>query len=184
MEEIDLISEDAQDSMEKSLVHLDRGLAKIRAGRANPAMLDMVKVDYYGSITPLKQVANINTPDARTLAVQPWEKAMITEIEKAIMNADLGLNPQNNGEIVMINVPVLTEERRRDLVKQARAEGEDAKVSIRAARKDANDMIKKIEGVSEDIIKDAEERIQQLTNRFNKTVEDVLDKKETEIMHV
>ena len=184
MEDIDLIISEAVDSMKKSLQHLDKELLKIRAGRANPSMLEGVMLEYYGSMTPLSQVSNVSTPDARTLSVQPWEKGLITEIEKAIMNANLGLNPQNNGEMVIINIPPLTEERRKELAKKAKAEGEEAKVSIRAARKDANDMLKDIEGVSEDLIKDAEERVQTLTNKNVSQVDSVVDVKEQEIMTV
>ena len=147
-------------------------------------MLDGVMVEYYGSMTPLSQVSNINTPDSRTISVQPWEKTLIPEIEKAILNSDLGLNPQNNGEVVIINIPPLTEERRRDLVKRAKAEGEEARISIRSARKEANDEIKKLEGISEDLIKDGEEEIQQVTDKFTKEVDVVLDKKEADIMQV
>ncbi len=184
MEEIELVFEEAADHMKKSVDHLEKELLKIRAGRANPSMLEGVRLEYYGALTPLSQVSNISTPDARTLAVQPWEKGLIAEIERAIMNANLGLNPQNNGEMVIINIPPLTEERRRDLVKRARAEAEDAKIGIRTARKDANDMLKDIEGVSEDIIKDAEERVQGLTNKHVAKVEEVLAIKETDIMKV
>lgn len=184
MEEIDLIFDEAADHMKKSIQHLDKELLKIRAGRANAAMLEGVRLEYYGALTPLSQVSNISTPDARTLAVQPWEKGLISEIEKAIMNANLGLNPQNNGETVIINIPPLTEERRRDLVKRARAEAEDAKIGIRTARKDANDMLKTIDGVSEDLIKDAEERVQSLTNKYVTKVDEILSVKEKEIMTV
>ena len=184
MEDIDMIIDMATEQMDKSIKHLERNLLKIRAGRANPAMLDSVKVEYYGSLTPLSQVSNINTPDARTLSVQAWEKSMIPEIEKAIINAGLGLNPQNNGEMVIINIPALTEERRKDLVRNARAEGEDAKISIRSARKDANTEIKALEGISEDIIKDAEGRVQTVTDKYSKKVDAILDKKEAEIMEV
>ncbi len=174
----------AREQMDKSISHLEKNLLKIRAGRANPSMLDSVRVDYYGSQTPLNQVANVSTPDARTISVQPWEKAMIPEIEKAILNSDLGLNPQNNGELVIINIPALTEERRKDLVKAARAEGEDARIGIRSARKEANDEIKELDGISEDLIKDAEERVQNTTNKYTKKIDEILDKKEGEIMHV
>ena len=174
----------AREQMDKSISHLEKNLLKIRAGRANPSMLDSVRVDYYGSQTPLNQVANVSTPDARTISVQPWEKAMIPEIEKAILNSDLGLNPQNNGELVIINIPPLTEERRKDLVKTARAEGEDARIGVRSARKEANDEIKGLDGISEDLIKDAEERVQSITNKYTKKIDDILDKKEGEIMHV
>jgi ribosome recycling factor len=184
MEDIDLIISEAGDSMKKSLQHLEKELLKIRAGRANPAMLEGVRVEYYGAMTPLSQVSNVATPDARTLSVQPWEKGLIPEIEKAIMNANLGLNPQNNGETVIINIPPLTEERRRDLVKQAKAEGEEAKVSIRSARKDANDMLKDLDGISEDLVKDAEERVQALTNKNVAKVDTAIEIKEKEIMTV
>lgn len=184
MEDIDLIIGEAGDSMKKALLHLDKELLKIRAGRANPAMLEGVMVEYYGSMSPLSQVANVSVPDARTLSVQPWEKALIPEIEKAIMNANLGLNPQNNGEMVIINIPPLTEERRRDLVKRAKAEGEEAKVSIRSARKDANDMLKDLDGISEDLVKDAEDRVQSLTNKNVTKVDETIDQKEKEIMTV
>ena len=158
MEEINLILEDAKEAMEKSLAHLNVELGKIRAGRANPSMLDSVKVDYYGSLTPLSQIANVSTLDSRTLTIQPWEKAMLDEITKAVINANLGLNPQNNGEVILISVPVLTEERRKDLVKKAKSEGEHAKVSIRSQRKDANEMVRSLkdEGLSEDAVKDSE----------------------------
>ncbi|MGB0177633.1 MAG: ribosome recycling factor [Owenweeksia sp.] len=184
MEDINMILDMAREQMDKSISHLEKNLLKIRAGRANPSMLDTVRVDYYGSQTPLNQVANVSTPDARTISVQPWEKSMIPEIEKAILNSDLGLNPQNNGELVIINIPPLTEERRKDLVKAARAEGEDARIGVRSARKEANDEIKALDGVSEDLIKDAEERVQSVTNKYTKKIDDILDKKEGEIMHV
>ena len=184
MEEIDLILEDARESMSKSIKHLEKELLKIRAGRANPSMLEGLKVEYYGAPTPLSQVANVSTPDARTLSIQPWERGLIGEIEKAILNSDLGLNPSNNGEMVILNIPPLTEERRKDLVKRARNEAEDARVGIRTARKDANDMIRKLEGVSEDIIKDSEEEVQKLTDSYTKKIDAILEKKEAEIMHV
>lgn len=184
MEDIDIILDSAGEQMSESIKHLEKELLKIRAGRANPAMLSTVKVEYYGSLTPLSQVANISTPDARTLQVQPWEKSMISEIEKAILNSNLGLNPQNNGEVVMINIPPLTEERRKDLVKQAKAAAEHARVGIRNARKDANDEVKKLDGVSEDLVKDAEGRVQGVTDKYVKKVDDIIEKKEAEIMHV
>lgn len=184
MEDIDVILESAQDQMTTSIQRLEKELLKIRAGRANPSMLEGIYVDYYGSQTPLSQVANINTPDARTLSVQPWEKAMIPEIEKAILNSNLGLNPQNNGEQIMINIPPLTEERRKDLVKNAKAAAEDARISIRNARKEANDEVKKLDGVSEDIIKDAEGQVQTVTDSNIKLVDTVVEKKEVEIMLV
>ena len=184
MEDIDIILESAEDQMKASIARLKKELLKIRAGRANPSMLEGVMIEYYGSMTPLNQVANINTPDARTLAVQPWEKAMIPEIEKTILNSNLGLNPQNNGEQIMINIPPLTEERRKDLAKRAKNAAEDARISIRNARKEANDEVKKLEGISEDIIKDAEGRVQEVTDKFVKQVDDILATKEEEIMHV
>ncbi|TAJ15109.1 ribosome recycling factor [Marinilabiliaceae bacterium JC017] len=185
-EDIELIIEDAKERMEKALVHLDHELGKIRAGKANPRMLDSLLVDYYGSMTPLSQVANVSTPDARTIAIQPWEKSMIGAIEKAILAANLGMNPDNNGDIVRINVPPLTEERRRDLVKQVKVEGEDAKVSIRAARRDSNELLKKLkkDGLSEDLEKDAENEVQKITDSFIKQVEDQLNKKENDILTV
>lgn len=184
MEDIDLIINEAADSMKRSIVHLEKELLKIRAGRANPANLEGVMVEYYGAMTPLSQVANVSTPDARTLSVQPWEKGLIPDIEKAILNANLGLNPQNNGEMVIINIPPLTEERRRELVKRARAEGEEAKISIRNARKDANDMLKDLDGISEDLVKDAEERVQSVTNKNASKVDDIINNKEADIMKV
>jgi len=185
-EEIDFILDTAKESMDKSIKHLENALSKIRAGKASPAMLDGVMVDYYGSQTPLNQVSNVNTPDARTISIQPWEKAMLEPIERAIINANLGLNPQNNGELVMINVPPLTEERRKDLVKKVKAESEDAKVGIRNARKEANDEIKKLEkdGLSEDLSKDAEEEVQKLTNQYSDKVDSEVDRKEKDIMTV
>lgn len=183
-EEIDIILESVEEQMKASITHLEKQLLKIRAGRANPSMLEGVRVEYYGSITPINQVANINTPDARTLAVQPWEKSMIPELEKAILNSDLGLNPQNNGEQIMINIPPLTEERRKDLVKRTRKEGEEAKISIRSARRDGLDEMKKIDGLPEDTEKDTEESIQNLTDKYTKEVDAILEHKEEDIMRV
>ncbi|MDO4729246.1 MAG: ribosome recycling factor [Bacteroidota bacterium] len=186
MEELDFILESTKESMENSLVHLDKSFLNIRAGKASPAMLGGVKVDYYGSLTPISQVANINTPDARTITVTPWEKNMLQPIEKAIMVANLGFNPMNNGDTIIINIPVLTEERRRELVKQAKAETEDTKVGIRNARKDANTEIKKLEknGLSEDISKSAEQDVQNLTDTYIKKADELLAAKENEIMKV
>ena len=186
MEEINLILDDSKQAMEKSIIHLNLELGKIRAGRANPSMLDSVKVDYYGSLTPLSQISNISTLDSRTLTIQPWEKAMLEDITKTIMNANLGLNPQNNGEVILISVPVLTEERRIDLVKRSKAEGEQAKISIRSQRKDANEMIRNLkeEGLSEDEIKTSEEEIQKLTDLFTRKVDELVDLKEADIMKV
>jgi ribosome recycling factor len=185
-EEINFIIDSAKESMNGSIAHLEKEFLNIRAGKASPQMLGGVFVDYYGSQTALSQVANINAPDARTLTVTPWEKNMLQPIEKAIMVANLGLNPMNNGENIIINIPALTEERRRELVKQAKAEAEDAKIGIRNARKDANNDIKKEEknGTSEDICKTAEESIQKLTDSYIKKVDDHLAVKEAEIMKV
>ena len=182
-EEIELILDTTKESMDGAMSHLEKAFVKIRAGKASPAMLSTVMVEYYGSQTPLSQVANINTPDARTISVQPWEKAMIPEIEKAIMNSNLGFNPMNNGESVIINVPPLTEERRRDLVKQAKGEAEDARVSIRNARQDANKELKKMD-ISEDLLSNAEIDVQELTDDYIQKVENVLQLKEVEIMKV
>jgi ribosome recycling factor len=172
--------------MQKTIDHLDRELGKIRAGKANPKMLDGIMVEYYGTMTPLQQVASINTPDPRTIAVQPWERNMIGQIEKAIMNANLGLNPDNNGELVRINIPPLTEERRQGLVKQVKKEVEDARISIRNARRDANDELKKLkkDGLPEDQEKDVEDRIQKLTDKFIKRADDMLSKKEKDILTI
>ncbi|MGD1947408.1 MAG: ribosome recycling factor [Croceivirga sp.] len=182
-EEIDFILDASKESMDGAMSHLDKAFIKIRAGKASPAMLSTVMVEYYGSQTPLSQVANINTPDARTISVQPWEKTLIPEIEKAIMNSNLGFNPMNNGESIIINVPPLTEERRRDLVKQAKAEAEDARVSIRNARQDANKELKKLD-ISEDLLGNAEIDVQELTDNYISKIEDVLQLKEAEIMKV
>ena len=186
MEDLEFYIEEAKDHMEKSLQHVSHALAKIRAGRAMPSMLDGLVVDYYGNPTPINQVASVNTPDAKTLAIKPWEKNLLAEIEKAIINSDLGLNPQNDGEIIRLNIPPLTEERRINLVKQSRNEAEHGRVSVRNVRKDANDHLKKLlkDHVSEDEIKRAEEQIQDFTNSFIKKVDDILAKKEDDIMTV
>lgn len=186
MEEIDFILDSTKESMDGSLSHLEKEFLNIRAGKASPAMLGGVKVDYYGAPTPLSQVANVNTPDARTITITPWEKNMLQPIEKAIMIANLGFNPMNNGDNIIINVPALTEERRRDLVKQAKVEAEDAKIGVRNARKDANTDIKKLEkdGMSEDVCKGAEEDVQKLTDSYIKKIDELLVQKEAEIMKV
>ena len=186
MEEIEFILDSTKESMNGSIAHLEKEFLNIRAGKASPQMLGGVFVDYYGSQTPLSQVANINVPDARTITVTPWEKSMLHPIEKAIMIANLGFNPMNNGDNIIISVPPLTEERRRDLVKQAKAEAEDAKIGIRNARKDANTDIKKEEkeGTSEDVCKKAEEDVQKLTDAYIKKIEEHLVIKEAEIMKV
>jgi ribosome recycling factor len=186
IEELDLIYDEFKQSNQKTLVHLENELVKIRAGKATPSMLQGVMIEYYGSMTPIQQVANINTLDARTIVVQPWEKNMLNEIAKGIINSNLGLNPQNNGEQLMIAVPPLTEERRRDLVKKSKGEAEHAKVGIRNHRKDALDMLKdlKKDGLSEDLEKNAEEEIQKITNAYIKKVDDLLEIKEKDIMTV
>lgn len=182
-EDVQFILDSTKESMDAAIQHLEREFLKIRAGKANPAMLSSVMVDYYGSQTPLAQVANVNTPDGRTISVQPWEKAMLQEIEKAIMNANLGFNPMNNGDMIIINVPPLTEERRIQLTKQAKAEAEHAKVGVRSARQDANKEIKDLD-ISEDFQKNATADVQNLTDTFTKKIDDFLVKKEAEIMKV
>lgn len=186
LEDVQLIYDEFKASNQKSLSHLENELTKIRAGKATPSMLNGVMVDYYGAPTPLQQVANVSTMDARTITVQPWEKNMLNEIAKGIINSNLGFAPQNNGEVLIISVPPLTEERRRELAKKAKAEGEHAKVGIRNHRKDALDMLKdlKNDGLSEDLFKDAEEEIQQITNGFSKKVDELIDLKEKEIMTI
>lgn len=185
-EEIQMALDEAKEGMESAIEHLENNLSKIRAGKASPSMLSTVRVDYYGSPTPLSQIANVSTLDARTLSIQPWEKSVLEDIERAIVNANLGLNPQNNGELIMINVPVLTEERRIDLVKKARAEAEAAKVSIRNNRKTANDFVKSLEkdGLSEDMAKDAEASIQDLTKQYTDRVDTIVDAKEADVMKI
>jgi ribosome recycling factor len=185
-EDIQFILDDAKEQMDKALSHLESELAKVRAGKASPTMLEGIMVDYYGSKTPMNQVANINTADARTLVVQPWEKGMLTPIEKAIMAANLGLNPQNDGLLIRILVPALTEDRRRDLVKKAKSEGENAKVSLRTIRKEANEELKKLQknGTPEDEIKEGETKVQQLTDGYVVKCDKHLEIKEKEIMTV
>lgn len=182
-EEIEFIIDTAKEAMENAIKHLEKQLVNIRAGKASPAMLGSVMVDYYGSQTPLNQVANVNTPDGRTISVQPWEKSMLQEIERGIMVANLGFNPMNNGETIIINVPPLTEERRKELAKQAKSEAEDAKIGVRNARKDAMNEIKKTD-VSEDVQKNSEIDIQELTDSYVKKIDQILDIKENEIMTV
>ncbi len=185
-EEVQMFLDDAKDRMNKAVDHLDKVLSKLRAGKATPHLVSDVMVDYYGSMTPLSQVSNVNTPDGQTIRIQPWEKSMIEAIEKAIMSANLGFNPMNNGEAVIINVPPLTEERRRDLVKQVKKESEDAKVSIRNARRDANEEFKKMkkEGLAEDEEKVAQDKVQELTDDYIKKVDELVEVKEKEIMTV
>ncbi|HYC83892.1 MAG TPA: ribosome recycling factor, partial [Chryseosolibacter sp.] len=184
MEEIDLYLDDARDLMGKALSHLSHELTKIRAGKANPAMLDGIQVSYYGAMSPLNQVSSITTPDARTIFIKPWEKSLIHEIEKSILAANLGLNPQNDGQQVIINVPMLTEERRKQLVKQVGQECEHGKVSVRNIRKETNEHLKKIKGISEDDLKNAEETVQKLTDDHIHKIDALMKKKESEIMTV
>ncbi len=181
-EELDIIFDLAKESMSNAIVHLEKKLMNIRAGKANPNMLSGVTVEYYGANTPLSQVANINTPDGRTIIIQPWEKSILQEIEKGIEIANLGFNPMNNGETIIINVPVLTEERREELVKQAKIEIEEAKISIRNARKDANNEVKKSSDFSEDLKNNSETDIQEITNNYIEKVDKILELKQKEIM--
>ncbi len=184
MEELELYLEEAKDQMNKALNHVAHELAKIRAGKANPGMLDGIQVSYYGVMSPLSQISSITAPEARTLFIKPWEKGMIQEIEKAIMVANIGLTPQNDGQQIIINIPMLTEERRKQLVKQASHECEHGKVSVRSIRKETNEQLKKIKGVSEDDVKNAEDEVQRLTDDFIIRIDALLKKKEAEIMTV
>ncbi len=185
-EDVELIVEETRDRMQKALDHLEHELARLRAGRATPVLLDGITVDYYGVNSPLAQVSNINTPDPKTILIQPWEKTMLGTIEKAIMAANIGLTPVNNGEVIRINIPPLTEERRHQLVKQVRNEGETAKISVRNARKWANDELKQLlkDGLPEDIEKDATENIQEMTHDYNNKIDKVMALKEKDVMTV
>ena len=186
-DEIQMLLDDSTERMEHAIAHLDHELAHIRAGKANPRMIESVVVDYYGVPTPIMQVSNVTTPDARTIAIQPWEKKMIQPIERAIINSNLGFNPDNNGEFIRINVPVPTEERRRNLVKDVHKEGEIAKVSIRSARKDGNEYLKKLlksKEISEDEEKDTVEKIQLITDKFTRKVDELIAFKEKEILTI
>ncbi len=186
MEEIELFLDEAKELMQKAVDHTAAELVKIRAGKAMPNLLDGILVQYYGSPTPLNQVSSVTTPDARTLAIKPFERNLISEIEKAIINSDLGLAPQNNGEIIILTIPALTEERRINLVKHAKQECETGKISIRSIRKDTNESLRKLqkEGASEDEIKKAEEKVQKLTDQYSAKIEELLAKKEADIMKV
>ncbi len=185
-EEVQMVIDICRERMELAISHLDKELAHIRAGKASPRMLDSVLVNYYGSMVPIVQVSNISTPDARTISVQPWEKTMIHPIEKAIINSNLGFNPDNNGEFIRINVPAPTEQRRKEMVKLVNKEGEIAKISLRSARKDANDNLKKLlkEGLSEDLEKDAVDEVQNLINNFTKKIDKMLDEKNIEVLTI
>ncbi|SRX72283.1 ribosome recycling factor [Aequorivita antarctica] len=182
-DEIDFIIEGTKEAMGNALKHLEKELVNIRAGKASPAMVGSVMVDYYGSQTPLSQVANVNTPDGMTITIQPWEKGMIPEIERGIHLANIGFNPMNNGESVIISVPPLTEERRRDLAKQAKAAAEEGKIGVRNDRKNANNDLKVLD-ISEDLKKSLEEDIQEMTDAHIKKIDEILAKKEKEIMTV
>jgi ribosome recycling factor len=176
----------AEDKMEDAITHLDEQLAHIRAGKANPKILDGIRVPYYGSLTPLSGVATVTTPDAKTILITPWEKALIRDIEKAIMNSDVGITPENNGEVIRLGIPPLTEERRRTLAKQSKHEAENAKISVRNARRDAIELLKKSvkEGIAEDVEKDAEGEVQKIHDKFIKRVDELYAVKEKEIMTV
>lgn len=186
MTDIKSILSHMEDHMQKAITHLEVELNKIRAGKASPAMLDGVMVDYYGAMTPLSQVASINSPEARTLVVQPWEKSLIKAIEKAIIDANLGLAPSNDGILIRLSVPPQSEERRKDLVKRAKAEGEHAKVGIRNLRREANDAIKKLqkEGLPEDLAKDGEAKSQKITDDYISKVDKHLEAKEKDVMTI
>lgn len=181
-----LIMAETEDQMEKSIAHLEAELLKIRAGKANPQMIESIVVDYYGSATPINQVSNISVLDARTLSIQPWEKNMLQPIERAIIASNIGLNPQNDGNTIRLFLPPLTEERRRELVKKSNVEGENSKVSIRNLRREAIEEIKKLQkdGLSEDEAKDAEKEAQELTDNFIVKVDKHLVRKEKEIMSI
>lgn len=185
-EEIQFYLSEAEESMGKALQHTSLELSRIRAGKASPAMLEGLRVDYYGTPTPVSQVANISAPDARSLYIKAWEKNIIGEIVKAIKNSDLGLNPQTDAEGIRLNIPPMTEERRRDLVKQVKNESEGGKVRIRGIRKDVNDSLRKLlkEGAAEDAIKDAEAKVQKTTDSYITKIDDLMSKKEAEIMTV
>ena len=185
-EELEMILDDTESQMQKAIAHLEIELTRIRAGKANPGLVDGITVDYYGSATPVSQVANINVLDARTLSIQPWEKAMLQPIEKAILQANIGITPQSDGVQIRLFLPQLTEERRKELFKKASAEGEHSKVAIRNLRRDAIEYIKKLqkEGISEDIVKDSEKDVQEMTDKFIAMVDKHLAAKEKDMMSI
>ena len=185
-EEIQFYLDELAESMDKALAHVNVEMSRIRAGKASPAMLDGLRVDYYGTPTPVSQIANITAPDARSLLIKPWEKNMVVEVAKAIKNSDLGLNPVSDADGVRLNIPAMTEERRRDLVKQAKNESEAGKVRVRGIRKDVNESLRKLlkEGASEDAVKSAEEKVQKTTDTYIAEVDKTLSKKESEIMTI
>ncbi|WP_431609526.1 ribosome recycling factor [Chryseobacterium sp. 'Rf worker isolate 10'] len=184
MEELDLILESVKQDMDAAVKHLDHAFQRIRAGRASTAMVQDVMVEYYGAPTPINQVANVSVPDAMTISIQPWDRTAINAIEKAIINSNLGFAPSNNGENIILNVPPLTEERRRELAKQAKVEAESTKVTVRNARQDGLKELKKLDGVSEDVVKGVEEEIQTYTDKYVKLCDEHLKTKEAEIMKV
>lgn len=186
LEECELVYEDVQEKMDRSIEHLEKEFQHIRAGKASPDMLNTVMVDFYGAMTPINQTANITSPDARQIIVQPWDKSQIIAIEKAIMNANLGFNPKNEGEVLRIFVPAVTEERRLELVKQAKAGAEDAKIAVRNARRSGNDDAKSLEkeGVSEDDVKRLQEDIQKLTDKYIERVDKLIEAKDKDIMTI
>ncbi len=185
-EDSELLLQETEDQMNKSVQHLEKELQKLRTGKATPQMLEGIRVNYYGVPTPIEQTANISTPDARQIIVQPWDKSILSDIDKAIMAANLGLNPKNEGEVLRIIVPPLTEERRRDLVKKAKSEAENARISIRNIRRSSNDMAKDLEkdGVPEDEVKKLQEDIQKFTDKFIEQVDRIVAQKEKDIMTV
>lgn len=186
MQEVKPILKQAEENMEAAILFLDESLAHIRAGKANPRILDGVKVDYYGSHVPLTNVATVTTPDAKTITIQPWERAMIGVIEKAILNSDVGITPMNNGEVIRLGIPPLTEERRKQLAKQSKHEGEDAKISVRNARREAIEKLKKMvkDGLPEDVEKDAEGEAQKIHDKYIRKIDEMIADKEKEIMTV
>ncbi len=184
MEELDLIIDTTKEEMEAAIRHLNHAFQKIRAGRASTAMVQDVMVEYYGAMTPITQVANVSVPDAMTISIQPWDRTAINAIEKAIIISNLGFAPSNNGETIILNVPPLTEERRRDLCKQAKSEGEGIKITVRNARQDAMKELKKLDGVAEDMVKNVEGSIQELTDKYVKTIDEHVKAKEADIMKV
>ena len=187
MNDVNFYISPAEEKMELAVAYLDEALAHIRAGKANPKILDGIKVDYYGSAAPISNVANVSVPDARTITITPWEKSMFKEIEKALINSDLGITPENNGEVIRLSIPPLTEERRKALVKQSKAEAEQAKISVRNARRDAIEGLKKAvknDGMPEDAQKNAEEKVQKIHDKYLKKIDEVFAAKEKEILTV
>lgn len=184
MEELDMIKDMVKQEMDAAIKHLDHAFQKIRAGRASTSMVQDVMVEYYGSLTPLNQVANVSVPDAMTISIQPWDRSAVGAIEKAIVNSNLGFAPSNNGDTIILNVPPLTEERRRDLAKQAKSESDQTKITVRNARQDGMKELKKLDGVSEDLVKDMESQIQDMTDNYVKLCDEHLKVKEADIMKV